>query len=62
MIVKPYIKTILSHGSVVVKNYFIESGVQIYLEQFGFTTAGYSCMICNGNTDELEAEVNAAIK
>lgn len=60
--VKPYIKTTLSPGSGVVTKYFVESGVQSFLEQLGFTTAGYGCMTCIGNTGELEPEVDAAIR
>lgn len=60
--VKPYIKTTLSPGSNVVTKYFNESGVQKYLDQLGFTTAGYGCMTCIGNSGELDPEVNDAIK
>lgn len=60
--VKPYIKTTLSPGSGVVTKYFEESGVQSSLEQLGFTTTGYGCMTCIGNTGELEPEVDAAIR
>lgn len=56
--VKPYIKTTLSPGSGVVTKYFQASGVQGYLEQLGFNTTGYGCMICIGNTGELEPEVD----
>ena len=47
--IKPYIKTSLSPGSGVVTKYFNESGVSKYLDQLGFTTAGYGCMTCIGN-------------
>jgi len=60
--VKPYIKTTLSPGSGVVTKYFNESGVSKYLDQLGFTTAGYGCMTCIGNTGELEPEVHEAIQ
>lgn len=60
--VKPYVKTTLSPGSNVVTKYFNESGVQKYLDQLGFTTAGYGCMTCIGNSGELDPEVNDAIK
>lgn len=52
----------MSPGSGVVTKYFEESGVQQYLEALGFTTAGYGCMTCIGNTGELEPEVDLAIR
>lgn len=52
--VKPYIKTTLSPGSNVVTKYFNESGVSKYLDQLGFTTAGFGCMTCIGNSGELD--------
>ena len=58
---KPYIKTSLSPGSGVVTKYFEASGVNKYLDQLGFTTAGYGCMTCIGNSGDLSDEVNNAI-
>jgi aconitate hydratase len=55
--VNPYIKTTLSPGSGVVKQYFDKSGVQQYLDQLGFTIAGYGCMTCIGNSGEIPSEV-----
>lgn len=60
--VKPYIKTTLSPGSNVVTSYFEASGVDKYLDKLGFTTAGYGCMTCIGNSGELDLEVADAIK
>ena len=59
--VKPYIKTSLSPGSGVVSAYFDAAGVQKYLDQLGFTTAGYGCMTCIGNSGEIPKEVQDAI-
>ena len=59
--VKPYIKTSLSPGSGVVSAYFEAAGVQKYLDQLGFTTAGYGCMTCIGNSGEIPKEVQDAI-
>lgn len=59
--VEPYIKTSLSPGSGVVTKYFEASGVQKYLEQLGFYTAGYGCMTCIGNSGELDPEVHQAL-
>jgi aconitate hydratase len=60
--VKPYIKTSLSPGSGVVTMYFEQSGVQKYLEEQGFYTAGYGCMTCIGNSGDLDPEVHDAIE
>lgn len=59
--VRPYIKTTLSPGSGVVREYFKEAGVQEYLDQLGFTIAGYGCMTCIGNSGEIPSEVQDAI-
>lgn len=59
--VKPYIKCSLSPGSGVVSAYFEKAGVQKYLDQLGFTTAGYGCMTCIGNSGEIPKEVQDAI-
>jgi aconitate hydratase len=59
--VNPYIKTSLSPGSGVVSAYFNAAGVQKYLDQLGFTTAGYGCMTCIGNSGEIPKEVQDTI-
>jgi len=59
--VKPYIKTTLSPGSGVVKDYFEHAGVQDALDDLGFTIAGYGCMTCIGNSGEIPAAVQDAI-
>lgn len=59
--VKSFVKTSLSPGSEVVSKYFQESGVNKYLDQLGFTTAGYGCMTCIGNSGELSDEVAKTI-
>jgi aconitate hydratase len=59
--VRPYIKTTLSPGSGVVKEYFAKAGVQDDLDKLGFTIAGYGCMTCIGNSGEIPAEVQDAI-
>ena len=59
--VRPYIKTSLSPGSGVVTQYFNKSGLQSYLDQLGFTTAGYGCMTCIGNSGEIPQEVEKQI-
>ena len=57
----PYIWTSLSPGSGVVTKYFENAGVNTYLDQLGFTTAGYGCMTCIGNSGTLPQEVIDAI-
>jgi len=59
--VKPYIKTSLSPGSGVVTSYFQKAGVDTFLNQLGFTLAGYGCMTCIGNSGELHDTVSEAI-
>ena len=48
--IKNYIKTSLSPGSGVVTQYLNKSGLSKYLDEIGFTTAGYGCMTCIGNS------------
>lgn len=57
----PYIKTSLSPGSGVVTAYFEASGVDKYLDKLGFTTAGYGCMTCIGNSGDLPDAMTAAV-
>lgn len=59
--VNPYIKTTLSPGSGVVKDYFAAAGVQDAFDALGFTIAGYGCMTCIGNSGEIPSEVQDAI-
>lgn len=59
--VKPYIKTTLSPGSGVVKQYFDAANVQGDLDKLGFTIAGYGCMTCIGNSGEIPDAVQDAI-
>lgn len=56
-----YLKTSLSPGSGVVTSYLNSSGVSEYLDKLGFTTAGYGCMTCIGNSGEIPDEVTNAI-
>lgn len=55
--VRPYIKTTLSPGSGVVKQYFEKAGVQEALDTLGFNIVGYGCMTCIGNSGEIPTEV-----
>lgn len=61
--IKPqsFIKTSLSPGSNVVTEYLNAAGLSQYLDKIGFTTAGYGCMTCIGNSGDLSPEVSEAI-
>ncbi|AEG93899.1 aconitate hydratase [Ramlibacter tataouinensis] len=59
--VKPHIKTSLAPGSRIVTDYLTRSGLLSYLEQLGFTVAGYGCTTCIGNSGDLAAEINESI-
>jgi len=58
----PYIKKSLSPGSGVVTKYLELSGLNVYLDKLGFTTAGYGCMTCIGNSGDLPEVIDEAIK
>ena len=58
---KPYIKKSLSPGSHVVTQYYKAAGVEKYMDELGFTTAGYGCMTCIGNSGDIPPEVEQAI-
>ena len=60
--VRPYIKTTLSPGSRVVTDYFNKSGLTEYLNKLGFTTAGYGCMTCIGNSGDVAPQINETIR
>ncbi|CAI2384045.1 unnamed protein product [Moneuplotes crassus] len=60
--IKPYIKTSLSPGSGVVTKYYELAGVNEYLDKLGFTTAGYGCMTCIGNSGDLVPELHQAVE
>lgn len=59
--IKPYIKTSLSPGSHVVTQYYEEAGLNEYLDQLGFTTTGYGCMTCIGNSGEIPDAVQDCV-
>ena len=59
--VQPHIKTSLAPGSRIVTEYLLKAGLLPYLEQLGFTVAGYGCTTCIGNSGDLAPEINEAI-
>jgi aconitate hydratase len=59
--VKPWVKTSLAPGSVVVSSYLDAAGLQQHLDRLGFTVVGYSCTTCVGNSGPIDAGVESAI-
>lgn len=59
--VKPWVKTSLAPGSIVVSRYLDKSGLQHYLDQLGFNVVGYGCATCIGNSGPLLPGVEEAI-
>src|SRR5690606_1252385 len=45
---KPWVKTSLTPGSLVVSRYLEKTGLQEALDRLGFMVAGYSCATCVG--------------
>jgi aconitate hydratase len=61
LFVSPRVKTAFGPGSRVVPEYLRATGLQPYLDELGFTVAGYGCTVCIGNTGDLPAEFNETI-
>ena len=59
--VKPWVKTSLAPGSLVVKSYLEKAGVLADLEALGFHVVGYGCTTCIGNSGPLPAAVSDGI-
>ena len=60
--VKPWVKTSLAPGSVVVTDYLEKAGLTPYLEQLRFHTVGYGCTTCIGNSGPLPEPVADAVR
>jgi len=60
--VKPWVKTSLAPGSLVVRNYLEKAGLIKYLNQLGFNIVGYGCTTCIGNSGPLNAPIADAIR
>ncbi|HEY3486463.1 MAG TPA: aconitate hydratase AcnA, partial [Gammaproteobacteria bacterium] len=60
--VKPWVKTSLAPGSLVVTEYLKKAGLLPYLEQLGFNVVGYGCTTCIGNSGPLPDEIAGAIQ
>jgi len=58
---KPWVKTSLAPGSKVVTEYYDKSGLTEDLDAVGFTTVGYGCTTCIGNSGPLPPEIEDAV-
>lgn len=59
---KPWVKTSLSPGSVVVADYLIKAGLQVHLDALGFHVTGFGCMSCGGLSGPLPEPIADAIQ
>ncbi len=60
--VKPWVKTSLAPGSLVVTDYLQKAGLIEPLQQLGFHVVGYGCTTCIGNSGPLPAHVSQGIQ
>jgi aconitate hydratase len=60
--VKPWVKTSLAPGSLVVTEYYKAAGLLEYLAELGFNIVGYGCTTCIGNSGPLPDEVSRLVK
>lgn len=58
---KPWVKTSLAPGSLVVTEYLKKSGLTPFLDELGFNLVGYGCTTCIGNSGPLPDHINDAI-
>ena len=59
---KPWVKTSLAPGSLVVTEYFKAAGLLEYLAELGFNIVGYGCTTCIGNSGPLPEPVSKIVK
>jgi aconitate hydratase len=59
---KPWVKTSLAPGSMVVTEYLKASNLLPYLEKLGFNVVGYGCTTCIGNSGPLPEPVSSAVR
>ena len=59
---KPWVKTSLAPGSMVVTEYLTAAGLLEPLGDIGFALVGYGCTTCIGNSGPLLPEVETAVK
>jgi aconitate hydratase A / 2-methylisocitrate dehydratase len=60
--VKPWVKTSLAPGSMVVTEYLRAAGLLEYLAELGFNLVGYGCTTCIGNSGPLPEPVSSLVK
>jgi aconitate hydratase A / 2-methylisocitrate dehydratase len=60
--VKPWVKTSLAPGSLIVTEYYKASGLLEYLAELGFNLVGYGCTTCIGNSGPLPEPVSSIVK
>ena len=60
--VKPWVKTSLAPGSLIVTEYFRAAGLLEYLAELGFNVVGYGCTTCIGNSGPLPEAVSKIVK
>ncbi len=58
---RPWVKTSLAPGSMVVMDYYERAGLVPYLEKLGFHLVGYGCTTCIGNSGPLAPEISEAV-
>src|SRR5579864_2908745 len=59
---KPWVKTSLAPGSMVVSDYLKKAGLMHFLEELRFHLVGYGCTTCIGNSGPLPEAIGKAIK
>jgi aconitate hydratase len=59
---KPWVKTSLAPGSIVVTEYLRAAGVMEDLAELGFNLVGYGCTTCIGNSGPLPEPVSSIVK
>ncbi len=58
---KPWVKTSLAPGSMVVTDYLDRARLTEDLDKLGFNLVGYGCTTCIGNSGPLADEISAAV-
>ncbi|HVA71976.1 MAG TPA: aconitate hydratase AcnA [Candidatus Limnocylindrales bacterium] len=58
---KPWVKTSLAPGSMVVTDYLKKAGLMHFLEELRFHLVGYGCTTCIGNSGPLPEAISKAI-
>jgi aconitate hydratase len=59
---KPWVKTSLAPGSLVVQDYLARAGLLPFLEKLGFYVVGFGCTTCIGNSGPLPEPIAKAIR